>query len=280
MRNRERFNANVDENQEQKLSTRIKEVRKILKELSNNLKDTIAIIEPCEHMLIWGSLRRCLICMESEIMLISQGYIGSANALLRQMLEFLMWSKLGLSCDEMTLVKINSYFYDESLGKSHPVTNILRNTRIIDFDNEITGDKLTENCKSIYHKYSFVTHATGLAQQNPYKSSYYYDLINKCLSEVCILLDVFLCVFKQYCEKVLIVYHEVAAKKSIDIFSINKDIKEERDFERLWAAATSSGIIVHKISEYHSRLQKTQGDIISELQLAFCSKWIVNGNKI
>lgn len=186
MRNRERFNSNVKETEEQKFSQRITNIRKIIKKLSTNLHGTCASVEPCEYQLVWGTLCRCLICIESAVMLISQGYVGSANALLRQILEFLMWSKLGLSCNEETLKIINGFFYDESLGKSHPVTLILKKTTIQDFDETYTGDALAQECKEIYHKYSFLTHATGLAQQNPYKTVYFYDLINRCLTEICV----------------------------------------------------------------------------------------------
>lgn len=276
MRNRERFNAYVDETEEQKLSIRITAFRRIIKKLSSNLHDTCAGIEPCDVQLIWGSLCRCLICIESGVTLVSQGYIGSANALLRQIMEFLMWAKLGLSSDEELLKKINGFFYDYSLGKSHPVTNILKKTTIQDYDNKHTGVVLAQECKELYHRYSFLTHATGIAQQNPYRNIYYYELLNRCLTELCMLTDVFLIVFKQYCNKVMAVYDEASKKTNYDVFNLDDNNEEEREFGHLWAAATYSGTIVYQIIKYHKILSESQGEFFSDLQMAFSSKWHIN----
>lgn len=280
MRNRERFNANVDESAEQSFSKRITSIKKLIKKLNNNLTETVASIEPCEHQLMWGSLRRCLVGIESAIALVSQGYIGTANAILRQIMEFLMWSKLGLDADEKTLKKLNEYFYDNSLGKSHPVTYILKKTKIEDFDENIKGKDLETVCKKMYHNYSFLTHATGIAQQCPYKSESFYSLLNGCLNEICILLDAFLSVYKQYCNRLIEEFYKQSEKTGYDILNLDSSNEKERQYGFLWVASINSGKVLYKICGYHNTIIKTQGNIVSDLQFAFSSKWIIDGEKL
>ena len=99
MRRRDRFVESIDEKEEALLTERIRAIRKQIKILYQNLHKTCAIIEPCEFMLIWGTLQRCLVCIESCVSLVADGYIGSANALLRQIYEFLVWAKAGIDSD-------------------------------------------------------------------------------------------------------------------------------------------------------------------------------------
>ena len=60
LRVRDRFIEIIDENEENLFSQRIKNIRKQIKKLFKHLHEICAIIEPCEFMLIWGTLQRCL----------------------------------------------------------------------------------------------------------------------------------------------------------------------------------------------------------------------------
>lgn len=274
MRNRERFNAKVDPDKEKHFSERIVEVRKLLKKLSNDLHSTCAVIEPCEYMLMWGSLRRCLICIESSVSLVSQGYIGSANALLRQMYEFALWSKLGIDADTDTLKKINAYFYDDTLEKSYPVTYVLKHTDIPAINGEVDKKIVRQKGQDIYHKYSSLTHATGMAQQNPYKQDNFYFGLNACLTEICTMLDLFLIVFQQYCSKVMDCF------RLVDVMSF-EDIMKDKEKGYLFAASVHAGEIYHKIDTYRDFLVRTQSVAKTLVfKQAFLSKWTVHGEKL
>ena len=111
MRVRDRFIESVNESSEALLTQRIKHIRKQIKILYKDLHETCAIIEPCEFMLIWGTLQRCLVCIESCVSLISDGYVGSANALLRQIYEFLVWAKAGINSDILIFISIHHNFF-------------------------------------------------------------------------------------------------------------------------------------------------------------------------
>ena len=165
---RDRFIDNVNEDEEERLTQRINHIRKQIKKLYINLNETCAIIEPCEFMLIWGVLQRCLICIESCVSLVSDGYVGSANALLRQIYEFLVWSKAGIDSDNNTLIKLNAAFYEDNL--THRIS-------------AYSETELKNEGKKIYYGYSLLTHASNIAQQAPYKQDNFYLLLYACLSE-------------------------------------------------------------------------------------------------
>lgn len=275
MRNRNRFTSTIDD-QELLFNKRITSVRKLLKRLSDDLHHTCAIIEPCKYMLMWGSLRRCLICIESSISLVSQGHIGSANALLRQMYEFILWSKLGIDADTETLKTINSYFYDKTLEKSYPVTYVLKYTDIPALNEKIDEEVIRQEGKRMYHNYSSLTHATGLAQQNPYKQDDFYWSINACLTEICTILDLFLIVFQQYCSKVM----SHSGTIHIDFSDIASG-KFEAEQGYLLAACVYAGEIYYKIEDYRDFLVKTQGITKTLIfKQSFLQKWTIHGERL
>ena len=198
MRARDRFIDNINQDEEQLLSHRISHVRIQIKKLFKYLHETCAIIEPCEFMLIWGSLQRCLISIESCVSLVSNGYVGSANALLRQIYEFLVWAKAGISADREMIEKLNASFYKRNLDYRISATDILKAIRIDDIGCPYSEAELKAKGKEMYHGYSLFTHASDVSQQAPYKQENFYILLNSCLSEICLLFDTFLYVFSQY----------------------------------------------------------------------------------
>lgn len=274
MKNRERFNANVDNEKEKQFSKRIAEVRKLIKKVSVDLKNTVAVIEPCKYMLIWGSLERCLICIESSISLISQGYIGSANALLRQMYEFCLWSKLGIDSDIDTLKKINAYFYEINTNRSYPVTYVLKHTDIPALNNETDAITLREEGRKLYHNYSSLTHATSIAQQCPFKQDDFYWTLNACLTEICTMLDIFLLVFSQYCAKLLF-YFDKTENKDFPLFDLNKE-----DMVYSFIACNYARDIMPKLLVYHNTLKRTQYVSETLISQAFTLKWKIHGDKL
>lgn len=275
MRNRDRFNANIDEFYEKAFSMKITRIRAVIRTLIKELHGTCAIIEPCEYMLSWGSLQRCLLSIESGIHLIAQGYLGSANALLRQMVEFLMWAKLGIVADDGSIVEINRCFYDESFGTSHPVTKFLKHTTILSNDPDLSSTELRRIAKDIYHKYSFCTHATGIAQQNPYRTPEFSSLLDRCLTELCIILDSFLIVFSEYCDKVQKHYYNNEKAMKWDFFDRTKKADIEAGY--LFAAAVRSYDVKTKIESHRYELTNIQGNIDSYMQPIFQATWTYEG---
>lgn len=261
MRVRDRFVKSVDENEEKKLTQRIKCIRKQIKTLYKDLHDTCAIIEPCEYMLIWGALQRCLICIESCVSLVSDGYIGSANALLRQIYEFLVWAKAGISSDVATLEKLNAAFYNnDHLSRRITATGILRATKINIDDLSYSEAELKERGKQLYHGYSLFTHASNISQQAPYKQEDFYNLLNACLSEISLLLDVFLLVFSQYLGVLYTPFFDLS----------------EKEQGYLWVAQCHAGRIKYQIPLYHKKLSEEQDIHGSFLHVAFIERWTID----
>ncbi len=277
MRSRSRFVTFVNEQEEQRISKRISQARKIVKKLSEGLTTTVDVIDPCKYSLMFGSLWRALTGVESCFALLSQGYIGSTNAMLRQILEHLYWAKLGIEADEDSLVKLNAMFFDESLV-SHPVTRILGITEICDFSEDTSGVQLKNAMKEVYHRYSLLTHATYLSQQNPYKTGDFYEYLNRCLTEVCILLDAYIAVYKQYCQKICDVCVERKSGHTVDFLNIKTE--EDRAIIRLCFIATKASEIMGTLGYYHENLIETQGNLFSSIQMAFMSKWVINKEKL
>lgn len=268
MRVRDRFVESVDENKEIMLTQRIKSIRKLIRMLYKDLHDTCAIIEPCEFMLIWGALQRCLICIESCVSLVSDGYIGSANALLRQIYEFFVWAKAGISSDVATLEKLNSSFYDsDHLSHRITATGILRATRINVDDPSYSEAVLKESGKRLYHGYSLFTHASNISQQAPYKQEDFYQQLNSCLSEISLLLDVFLIVFRQYLD--------VLHKPFVNLSGLS-----EKEQGYLWVAQVHSYRVKQQTALYHRRLSEEQGVHASFLHAAFIKKWTIDIDRL
>lgn len=261
MRVRDRFVKSVDENKEKMLTQRIKFIRRQIKTLHKDLHDTCAIIEPCEHMLIWGALQRCLICIESCVSLVSDGYIGSANALLRQIYEFLVWAKAGINSDVATLEKLNSAFYGaDHLSHRITATGILRATKISVDGLPYSEAELKERGKRLYHGYSLFTHASNISQQTPYKQEDFYDFLNACLSEIFVLFDVFLLVFSQYLDVLYTPFFDLP----------------EKEQEYLWVAQYHAGRIKYQIPLYCKKLSEDQNIHRSFLHVAFTEKWTID----
>ena len=256
LRVRDRFIEIVDENEENPFSQRIKSIRKQIKKLFKNLHETCAIIEPCESMLIWGALQRGLICIESCISLVSDGYIGSANALLRQIYEFLVWAKAGIDSDVTTLKKLNAAFYKGNLSHRISGTDILKAVKINIVNNTYSGSELKAKGKQMYHGYSLLTHASNIAQQAPYKQENFYVRLNDCLSEISLLFDVFLIVFLQYLD---ILYTPFLNENNLS--------KEEKGY--LWAARVHAGEIKYQVPLYHKELCSNQNVHGTFLQISF-----------
>lgn len=271
MRARNRFIDCINENEEQLLTQRIHHVRKQIKKLHKHLHETCAIVEPCEFMLIWGTLQRCLICIESCVSLVSDGYIGSANALLRQIYEFLVWAKSGIDSDRETLKKLNAAFYNNNLAHRISATDILKATKIdiSTIQSSYSESELKDEGKRMYHGYSLLTHASNFSQQSPYKQENFYIFLNDCLSEICLLLDVFLIVFSQYLG--------VLDKPFLDE---NENSLSEKWKGYLWAAKVHAGEIKYKLPLYHKELSSKQNIHETFLQNSFMAKWYIDKTKL
>ncbi len=48
----------------------------------------------------FGAISRCCTCMESILVLLQNGYYGSADALLRQVYELLAWAKIAIDTED------------------------------------------------------------------------------------------------------------------------------------------------------------------------------------
>lgn len=266
LRVRDRFIEIIDENEESLFSQRIKGIRKQVKKIFRNLHETCAIIEPCEFMLVWGTLQRCLICIESCISLVSDGYIGSANALFRQIYEFLVWAKAGMDSDVTTLKKLNAAFYVDDLSHRISATDILKAVKIDIVNSPYSEAELKAKGKQMYHEYSLLTHASNISQQAPYQQENFYVRLNDCLSEISLLFDVFLIVFLQYLD---ILYTPFLNENSLS--------KEEKDY--LWAARVHAGEIKYQVPLYHEELCSKQNVHETFLQISFLEKWHIDKTK-
>lgn len=73
-------------------------------------------VEPNLEMVSYGALVRCCTCLESMLLLARNGYIGSANALLRQVYESLVWAKMTIDTDdERILFQLHDGFYENTM---------------------------------------------------------------------------------------------------------------------------------------------------------------------
>ena len=159
---------------------------KILKEIT--LYDYgMSKIEKWNEIVSFGALARCSMALESMLVLLSNGYIGSMNALLRQVYEFLVWSKLSIdNTDEAILKQLHDDSYDLSFTRR--VDGLNNYYKRLDFKTlkgaEITDDEIRKIGRSLFSSYSCFTHASSVAQQNVFKSDGFYEDMYYALHEV------------------------------------------------------------------------------------------------
>ncbi len=240
--------------------------RRILKELKEYVDKTCYDVGPCKLQLTWGSLRRCLTCIESAVNLLSQGYIGSVNALLRQIYEFLAWAKLGIHADDKTIIKLSGYFYDYSLGRSHPVTKILKHTTVEDIEGSLTGADLAESGQQMYHRFSFLTHATGLAQQCPYKTDDFYNLLNDCFLELVFFIDAYSIVLLQY-------FSRFQSK-------LNHETSVCDQGSKAMLRSMALNYCTRKMWSLQSKIDDLEHGASSMIPLLFVPKWHIDGDRV
>lgn len=208
MKNIDRFIRKQDEVLSKHINNTCRQQKTILKEITNSLKYNIGFEwEYGEEFVSDGALTRASICIESMILLVREGYIGSANALFRQVYEHLVWAKLSIDCtDDSLSKKIHDDFYclDDD-RKNTQLTKYMKRITFqpIDLDvNEAYSQVFISKAgKDIYHRYSSVTHASVYAQQPPCAMNSFYEIVQLCQREISFLMSCYISVLKSYLDR-------------------------------------------------------------------------------
>lgn len=113
MKKWDRFVLNSESKIEDQLLKKYDAIKRTLSAATDKLYiDMGDVYEPLKEKVSFCALSRCGTCLESMLLLARNGYIGSANALLRQVYEFLIWAKLTIDAnDKSVLMKLPYGYY-------------------------------------------------------------------------------------------------------------------------------------------------------------------------
>lgn len=154
-------------------------------------------VEPNLEMVSYGALVRCCTCLESMLLLARNGYIGSANALLRQVYESLVWAKMTIDTDdERILFQLHDGFYENTM-RDRTFVSFLNRIAYQTDGSGLTSEAIISEGKKLYSNYAAFTHAGRLSQQVPIKTIEFTDSLEAFLGEVAIWIN---CLFSVTCQ--------------------------------------------------------------------------------
>lgn len=187
MRKYSKFSSVVDFEREKDLDKKIACINLTIKECKAHMLRFFPNVEPNERKVSSGSILRCIECMESMVVLAKNGYVGSANALLRQICEYIGWAKITIdNFDNINVLnELHDSFYDFEAKRANVLSKYLNRIvfcRVSD-KSEIESDICRTEINSVFSSYSFLTHATCLAQQCPVQIISFYDNMESFLEE-------------------------------------------------------------------------------------------------
>ncbi len=188
MKKWEQFTRITDLEREKIITKKINAERTIIRDLKSVLWSDIgqSLIEPGKELVSYEALFRCCICLESVIVLIRAGYVGSANALFRQIYELLSWCKIALNVDDDRVLSElhDNYFCNDlrwdGLGK------FFQRLEFESDDATLNREIITSEGKRILNIYSCSTHGTSFSQQPPYQREVFYDDMDAVIEETAV----------------------------------------------------------------------------------------------
>ncbi|SEQ64925.1 DUF5677 domain-containing protein [Butyrivibrio sp. TB] len=152
--------------------------KRAIKEIESIFKYDIGMdkIEPMGELVSFGALYRSCLCIESIIVLIENGYYGSANALFRQVYEQLVWAKIAIDNDDTNLlIKIHDDYYNKSsMPEKDRLNKYYTKLKFISYDDSIDDNIIRNEGRKVFSLYSNYVHGTSQAQQNPVASDLFY----------------------------------------------------------------------------------------------------------
>ncbi len=193
---------------EKRLLCNIRLEKQVLKKLETVFQYDIggAKTEPKQELVSFGALYRCCICLESILELIGAGYVGSANALFRQVYEFLIWAKIAIDNDiPESLVKIHDDFYlsDGNNSGRDVLSGYYPKLKYVSDDESLDEESIKQEGRFIFKMYSQMIHGGSLAQQCPLPSEEFYKNIEDMIRETALWIVCFSGVALSYIHKCL-----------------------------------------------------------------------------
>lgn len=181
-------------------------VNEIIQFEENSIDALYIYNNPDEYDLAKQCLQRSLLCLKSCVYLIQSSYIGSANALLRQIYEFLVWAKASVDTKIERSKEISDRFFrsvkeqDPSLGEL--ISSLFTTFTYKGFP-EFGNREIKDEGKKLYKLYSALTHASGYAQIQCGLADKEFDcyMTNWTVDQVAFLVDIHLFILDQYIDK-------------------------------------------------------------------------------
>lgn len=250
MRKWKQFVLNENKEMEKRLS-KIYRIEKKALDTANFMlsRDLGSDYEITNEFVAFGSLLRCGTCLSSMIFLTNAGYIGSANALLRQVYEYLIWAKITIDTyDQEHLQKLHDCFYDFIMnGRADKLTELFHK---VSYKSEtLSSEFIIEEGKSIFNQYAFLTHASLYSQQCPVPTEDFYSEIFMCYREIAVWILCYMELIKEHFLRKIKTYKcsdDLDMKELITFGAYNylqEEIqKQEHCLERIYPKIDTAGV--------------------------------------
>lgn len=219
------------------------------------------LVEPNDEIVAFGALSRCCTCLGSMLCLVRNGYVGSANALLRQAYELLVWSKMAVDTyDEEVLIQLHDGFYDNDL-RAKTFKSFLNRISYEINDATLSREMIVKEGIEIYSQYASFTHAGRWSQQALIQTVEFADTVKACLGDIAVWIE---CLFSLTCK---------FRKKCLDALC-DRDSMNEADRIR---NCRMYSIMIENVYKYRNKLFKYFDDIDSTVICrAFAdTNWVV-----
>lgn len=182
-------------------------LREVIEFEKNSIDKLYVYNNPDVHDLAQQCLQRSATCLQSCIHPIESNYIGSANALLRQIYEFLVWAKASIDATAEKSQEISVKFFRSAQEQDPFLGEQIQSLfQVVEYDNFPECDEKTmiDAGKYLYKLYSALTHASGFAQFQCGILGKESDerMTDWTIEQVALLADIYLFVLDQYIDKI------------------------------------------------------------------------------
>ena len=190
MNNRSQFIGTPDPIADQVLLETLNSAKQINCTFANLIYQCVQFGFPEEYTLTMHSFSKIQLAIDSCLLLIRNGYYGTARAIYRQIYEFILWARVSLTVSKEELHTISENFFSARYSESENgqgrnktkkfmiIPYIRKNitwTVPTEFSNSISKDELETCLKDYFFDLCAATHASNESQQLFFIDDSFYE---------------------------------------------------------------------------------------------------------
>ena len=175
---------------EENLKTVLRKLNSANKEFFMLIASCLKLGFPSKFSLALHAFYKIQLAIESCILLLQNGYYGTANAMYRQIYEFILWARISFVLDESKLKDISDAFFSSRYSEYDPLhtKKSARKPSVIpyikkhitwsipsEFSKSITQSEMEILIQNFYADLCALTHASNESQQYFIAEKTFYD---------------------------------------------------------------------------------------------------------